>query len=123
VLVALIGGCGGDDNETSGDVQGLRIEQFQSDIRFFCTSGKNDLAGTSDPLGTMLTAVDELIKIYKDKPDATYTLAKIAKTGDKLGPRKVKITQLLEESAATLDKNCGRYGPDQARRLRTAAGA
>jgi hypothetical protein len=122
-LGGLFPGCGGGGDNSSGDIEGLRIEQYQSDVRFFCTSGKGDLAGTSDPLGTMLTAVDNLIKVYKDDPNATYTLAKIANTGDKLGPRTVKIGDLLKESAATLDKNCGRYGPDQAARLRATVGA
>jgi hypothetical protein len=117
-LAMLAAGCGGDDKKgTSEEAQALRIEQFQSDVRFFCITGKNDLAGAADPLGTVITAVDNLIKIYRDDPKATYELARIDKRGDKLGVRAVPIGDLLEESAATLKKGCGRYGRDQAARL------
>ena len=124
MLSALLVGCGGDDNSgPSNEVQSLRVEQFQSDIRFFCTSGRRDLVGAADPLGTLITAVDNLIKIYREDPDATYTLAKIRKTGDKLGLREVSIRKLLTESAATLDDKCGKYARDQARRLESTLSA
>jgi hypothetical protein len=120
----LLAGCG--DDEPSGpskEEQALRIEQFQSDIRFFCSVGKNELAGAADPLGTVITAVDNLIKIYRADPDAIYELARVAKTGDKLRIRNVEVRKLLAESAAVLNKDCGRYGPDQARRLEQAVNA
>jgi hypothetical protein len=121
ILAAAVFGCGGDDSSgPSNEVQSLRVEQFQSDIRFFCTSGKDDLVGAADPLGTVITAVDNLIKIYRDDPDATYKLARIDKRGDKLNLQEVPIRKLLTDSAATLDKNCGRYGRDQASRLESA---
>ena len=110
MLSALLVGCGGDDNGgPSKEVQALRIEQFQSDIRFYCKRGSVDLAGAADPLGTFITAVDNLIKIYREDPDATYKLAKIAKTGDKARVREVPIRKLLQESADMLNKGCGRY--------------
>jgi hypothetical protein len=114
-----IGGCGGDDGKKSvgKDEQALRIEQFQSDVRFFCITGRNDLDGAADPLGTVITAVDNLIKTYRDDPKATFKLAKVDKRGDKLGVRDVAIGDLLSESAATLKKDCGPYGRDQAKRL------
>lgn len=117
-LALQIGGCGGSDNNgPSEETQSLRIEQFQSDVRFFCITGRNDLAGAADPLGTVITAVDNLIKLYRDDPKATYKLAKIDKRGDKLGVREVPIRDLLAESASTLRKGCGPYGRDQAKRL------
>jgi hypothetical protein len=123
MLSALLVGCGGDDSSgPSKEVQALRIEQFQSDIRFFCKRGQGDLAGPADPLGTLLTAVDNLIKIYREDPDATYKLAKIAKTGDKERVREVPIRNLLQESADYLE-GCGRYSRDQARRLERAVAA
>jgi hypothetical protein len=121
MLGLLLAGCGGGgDSGPSNEVQSLRIEQFQADIRSFCGSGKKDLTGAADPLGTMLTAVDNLIKIYRDDPKATYKLARIANTGDKLRIRELPIGDYLTESAKILAKNCGRYGPDQARRLQSA---
>ena len=121
ILSAALFGCGGDDSGgPSNEVQSLRVEQFQSDIRFFCTAGKDDLVGAADPLGTVITAVYNLIKIYREDPDATYKLARVDKRGDKLNVREVPIRKLLTESAATLDKKCGRYGTDQASRLERA---
>jgi hypothetical protein len=111
-------GCGGGDNKgPSEETQSLRIEQFQADVRFFCITGKDDLTGAADPLGTVITAVDNLIKIYRDDPKATYKLAKVDKRGDKLGVREIAIRDLLAESASTLRKGCGPYGRDQANRL------
>src|SRR5688572_15510538 len=108
MLLSLLAGCGGDDNSgPSKEVQSLRIEQFQQDIGFFCISGRKDLVGAADPLGTLITAVDNLIKIYRDDPDATYRVAKIDKRGDKQPVREISIRRLLTESRATLDKNCG----------------
>jgi hypothetical protein len=121
LALGLLAGCGdGNGDKPSNKNQSLRIEQFQADVRFFCTSGKDDLVGAADPLGTVITAVDQLIKIYREDPEATYKLAKIANTGDKLGIQEVPIRKLLEESATTLDDKCGSYGRDQARRLREA---
>jgi hypothetical protein len=124
-LALQMTGCGGGDGKKgiSKEEQALRIEQFQSDVRFFCITGKDDLAGAADPLGTVITAVDNLIKIYHDDPKATYKLAKVDKRGDKLAVRDVPIAQLLTESAATLKKDCGRYGRDQAKRLDDAVKA
>jgi hypothetical protein len=118
----LLAGCGGDDGKSgpSEDVQALRIEQFQADIRFFCITGRNDLDGAADPLGTVITAVDNLIKIYRQDPNATYKLARVDIRGDKLRVRDVAIGKLLTQSAATLDKGCGKYGRDQATRLESA---
>jgi hypothetical protein len=118
-------GCGGGDGKKgiSKEEQALRIEQFQSDVRFFCITGKDDLAGAADPLGTVITAVDNLIKIYRDDPKATYKLAKVDKRGDKLGVREVAIRDLLAESASTLSKGCGPYGRDQAKRLNNTINA
>jgi hypothetical protein len=118
LLLWLPAGCGGDDkSEISKDEQGLRIEQFQSDVRSYCLQGRHDLTGAADPLGTVLTAVDSLIKVYRDDPDATYVVAKYAKTGDKLAAREASIRDLVTESKETLNKRCGKYGRDQARRL------
>jgi hypothetical protein len=122
MLPALFAGCGGDDGGTSEDVQALRIEQFQQDIRIWCTTGVGDPAGAADPLGTMLTAVDELIKIYKDEPDATYKIARISKLGDK-GPLVERpIKDLIVQSSRLLQR-CGKYGRDQAARLQQTISA
>jgi hypothetical protein len=125
MLGSLLGGCGGDDGNSgpSEEVQALRIEQFQSDIRLFCITGRRDLDGAADPLGTLMTAVDNLIKIYREDPNATYKLARVAKTLDKLAVREIEIRKLLLQSAATLKKECGHYASDQARRLEEAVKA
>jgi hypothetical protein len=124
LLTVLVGGCGGDDDGgSSQEIEGLRIEQAQYDVIFFCSAGKDDLAGAADPLGTVLTAVDNLIKAYREDPDATYKLARIARTGDKLGIREIGIRKLLEQSHRRLAKGCGPYGRDQARRLQQALSA
>jgi hypothetical protein len=125
MIGSLLGGCGGDDGNSgpSEEVQALRIEQFQSDIRLFCVTGRRDLNGAGDPLGTLITAVDNLIKIYREDPNATYKLARVAKTLDKLGVREIEIRKLLLQSAATLKKKCGQYATDQARRLEEAVKA
>jgi hypothetical protein len=117
-FASQMAGCGGSDKKgPSEETQALRIEQFQADVRFFCITGRNDLAGAADPLGTVITAVDNLIKIYRDDPKASYKLAKVDKRGDKLGVRPVAIRDLLAESASTLRTKCGPYGRDQAKRL------
>jgi hypothetical protein len=120
-----LAGCGGDDEKKgpSEEAQALRIEQFQSDVRFFCITGKDDLDGAADPLGTVITAVDNLIKVYRENPRATYKLAKVDIRGDKTRIRDAAIGDLLTESAATLKKDCGPYGRDQARRLEEAVKA
>lgn len=120
-----LAGCGGGDEKKglSEEDQALRIEQFQSDVRFFCITGKDDLDGAADPLGTVITAVDNLIKIYRADPKAAYKLAKVDIRGDKTRIRDIAIGKLLEESAATLKKKCGPYGRDQARRLDEAVKA
>ena len=125
LMSGLLAGCGGDDG-TSGpskEEQALRIEQFQGDIRFFCITGRRDLDGAADPLGTVITAVDNLIKVYRADPDATYKLARVDVRGDKLGVQDTPIRRSLTQSAATLKKNCGQYGRDQARRLEDAVSA
>jgi hypothetical protein len=119
LLLSLPAGCGDNENKVPKDEQGLRIEQFQSDVRSFCLQGRHDLNTAADPLGTVLYAVDNLIKIYRDDPKATYKVSKFAKTGDKLPPREASIRDLVTESKDTLNKHCGKYGPDQARRLET----
>jgi hypothetical protein len=118
-------GCGGDDKKggPTEEIQALRIEQFQSDVRFFCITGQHDLDGAADPLGTVITAVDNLIKIYRADPQASYKLARVDIRGDKLRVRDVQIGELLTESAKTLKKDCGPYGRDQARRLDEAVKA
>lgn len=116
VLTALVAGCGGDDGGPSKEVQALRIEQFQQDIKIWCTTGVGDPISAADPLATMIIAVNELIEIYRDDPDAEYRLAKILKTGDKGAVRDVPIKDSLTESAKLLER-CGKYGRDQARRL------
>ena len=124
-LGLLLAGCGDDGNNSgpSTEEQALRIEQFQSDIRFFCLSGRHDLDGAADPLGTVITAVDNLIKVYRADPDATYKLARVDIRGDKLRVRDIEIRKLLALSAAELNKKCGRYGRDQAKRLEDAVSA
>ena len=120
LLFGLSSGCGDNKNEIPKDEQGLRIEQFQQDIRLFCSAaGKGDLTEAADPLGTVLTAVDNLVKIYREDPDATYKVATFAKTGDKLAQKEASIKVLVTESKDTLNKQCGKYGRDQAHRLET----
>lgn len=120
MIVTLLAGCGGGGDGDSKKVQALRIEQAQFDVVFFCSSGRNDLYGAADPLGTMLTAVDNLIRIYRDDPDATYRMAKVLRTGDKVGIQDFKVRSLLERTLRRLEKGCGQYGRDQARRLQDA---
>jgi hypothetical protein len=122
VLTVLVAGCGGDDGGPSKEVQALRVEQFQQDIRLWCTTGQGDPVAAADPLATMIIAVNELIEIYRDDPDAKYRLAEVLKTGDKGRLRDVPIKDSLAESAKVL-KRCGKYAQGQAQRLEQAISA
>jgi hypothetical protein len=113
-------GCGGGDGGsltrgTLGAPENLKVAQDQADIQEFCNlapSPKGDLYDRA--LGSVISAVDDLIIVYKKKPDGTYY--------DAVKKREIKLKQFLQEQAKKLN-GCGKDGKQQAAKLTQAVQA
>jgi hypothetical protein len=117
-IVALAGaGCGGGDKSSLtkgnlGATNNLRVAQDEADIQEFCNlslSPKGELYDRA--LGSVLTAADDLVIVYKKLPNGTYW--------DALKKREVPLKQRVSELARKLN-TCGKDGKQQAVKLSQA---
>ena len=115
--VAAIG-CGGGNDNGGGSGNGLstadnlKIDQDRADIEEFCTlapTPKGDLYDRA--FITVVSAVDELIIVYKKDPGANFH--------DALKDRDIKMSQLAQDEANKL-KACGKDGKAQSAKLAQA---
>ena len=114
--VAAIG-CGGDDDGGNGKgtlstSDNLKVDQDRADIEEFCALapvGKGDLYDRA--FFSVVSAVDQLILIYKDDTGAVYHEA--------LKKRDLKMTQVMQEAQKKLN-GCGKDGKRQAAKLTQA---
>jgi hypothetical protein len=111
--LALGAGCGGDDG--GGGLSGrdkLEVLQSRSDIAEYCSvqdTGTNDLTDRS--LGIMLDGVKELVRVYREHPDAKVEIPAERKN--------LTTDQIMREQITEL-RDCGRHGRQQAGVLEAA---
>ena len=115
--VAAIG-CGGGDsgpdngNGTLSSTDNLKVAQDRADIEEFCALapvGKGDLYDRA--FFSVVSAVDQLILIYKDDTGGTYHEA--------LKKQDIKMKSVMEEAAKKLN-GCGKDGKRQAAKVTQA---
>jgi hypothetical protein len=112
--LALGSGCGGDDGGGSGlgGRDKLEVLQARGDIGEYCSvqdTGTNDLTDRS--LGIMLDAVRDLVRVYREHPDAKVEIPAEKKT--------FTTEQIMREQLREL-RECGRDGRQQAGLLEAA---
>jgi hypothetical protein len=118
VLPVVAIGCGG-GNDDGGSGNGistednLKVDQDRADIDEFCTlssSPKGELYERA--LITVVSAVDQVILIYKKDPGKNFH--------EPLKDRDIKMSQLVQDEAKKL-KGCGKDGKAQAAKLTQAS--
>jgi len=113
--LALGAGCGGGGDDGGGGLSGrdkVEVLQARGDIADYCSvqdTGTNDLTDRS--LGIMLDAVRDLVRIYKENPDAKVEIPAEKKN--------LTMEQIMREQIAAL-RDCGRQGRQQAGVLEAA---
>jgi hypothetical protein len=116
VPVAAVG-CGGGDNGSNGNgtlstTDNLKVAQDRADIEEFCALapvGKGDLYDRA--FFSVVSAVDQLILIYKKDSGATFYEA--------LKKRDIKMKSVMEEAEKKLN-SCGKDGKRQAAKITQA---
>ncbi len=105
----LVAGCGDDNGGGGGGLSSsekLAVIQARGDIGDFCSvyqSAPSDLFDRS--FETMLTAVRDLSRLYRENPDATIEIS--------VEKKKYTLEQLMQEQSKALRK-CGKDGRQQA---------
>jgi len=110
-------GCGGDDNGNNGNgtlstTDNLKVAQDRADIEEFCalaSVGKGDLYDRA--FFSVVSAVDQLILIYKKDTGGTYHEA--------LKKRDIKMKSVMDEAAKKLN-SCGKDGKVQSAKVSQA---
>jgi hypothetical protein len=101
-------GCG-DDNKDSGGLSSqekLLVLQSRADIGDFCSLYQTEPSDLFDrSFESMLTAVRDLSRVYRENPDATVDLT--------VEKKKLTLQQIMQEEAKAL-KKCGKDGRQQA---------
>jgi hypothetical protein len=104
----LFAGCG-DDNKDGGGLSSqekLLVIQSRADIADFCALYQTEPSDLFDrSFESMLTAVRDLSRIYRENPDATIEIP--------VEKKKYTFEQLMDEQTKALRK-CGRDGRQQA---------
>jgi hypothetical protein len=117
VLPAVVAGCGGGGDGSSGDklstTDNLKVAQDRADIDEFCSisSGKPGSDLYDRAFFSAVDAVDQVILIYKRSPSAKYH--------DAIKKRDFTMKQVTEDAANKL-KGCGTDGKVQAQKLTRA---
>jgi hypothetical protein len=105
----LFAGCGGDDNGDSGGLSGdekLAVIQARADVADFCSLYQTEPSDLFDrTFESMLTAVSDLSKIYRENPDAKVEIP--------IEKKSLTLEQVVQESSKSL-KKCGKDGRQQA---------
>src|SRR6187549_3910262 len=111
----LVAGCG-DDNKDSGGLSSqekLVVIQSRADIGDFCSLYQTEPSDLFDrSFETMLTAVRDLSRVYRENPDATVDIP--------VEKKKLTLKQIMDEQSKALAK-CGKDGRQQAGVLEAAA--
>ena len=106
----LLGACGGDDG--GGESGGLSADekltviQARADISEFCSvqdTGEGSLFDRN--FESMLTAVRDLARVYRENPDASLEIP--------VEKKSFTLEQVMQEQVRTLRNNCGRDGRQQ----------
>lgn len=106
----LLGACGGDDG--GGESGGLSADekltviQTRADIAEFCSvqdTGEGSLFDRN--FESMLTAVRDLARVYRENPDATIEIP--------VEKKSLTLEQVMQEQVKALRNNCGRDGRQQ----------
>jgi hypothetical protein len=110
----LVAGCG-DDNKDSGGLSSqekLVVIQSRADIGDFCSLYQTEPSDLFDrSFETMLTAVRDLSRVYRENPDATVDIP--------VEKKKLTLKQIMDEESKALAK-CGKDGRQQAGVLEAA---
>jgi hypothetical protein len=104
----LVAACG-DDNKDSGGLSSqekLLVIQSRADIADFCALYQTEPSDLFDrSFESMLTAVRDLSRVYRENPDATIEIP--------VEKKKYTFKQLMDEETKALRK-CGKDGRQQA---------
>jgi hypothetical protein len=105
----------GDDNGSSGGLSNdekLSVLQARADVGDFCSLYQTEPSDLFDrTFETMLTAVRDLSRVYRENPDAEVDI--------KIEKKKLTLKQIMQEESKKLRK-CGRDGRQQAGVLEAA---
>jgi hypothetical protein len=105
----------GDDNGSSGGLSNdekLSVLQARADVGDFCSLYQTEPSDLFDrTFETMLTAVRDLSRVYRENPDAEVDI--------KIEKKKLTLRQIMQEESKKLRK-CGRDGRQQAGVLEAA---
>ena len=111
----LFAGCGGDGDGESGGLtsqEKLTVIQARADVVDFCSLYQTEPSDLFDrTFESMLVAVSDLSRIYRENPDATVEIP--------IEKKKFTLEQLTQEQARALRK-CGKDGRQQAGVLEAA---
>ena len=113
--LAFTGCGGGDDNKDSGGLtsqEKLIVIQSRADVSDFCSLYQTEPSDLFDrTFETMLSAVRDLSRIYRENPKATVDIP--------VEKKKYTLQQLVQEQQKALLK-CGKDGRQQAGVLQAA---
>jgi len=113
--LAFTGCGGGDDNSGSGGLSSqekLIVIQSRADVSDFCSLYQTEPSDLFDrTFETMLSAVRDLSRIYRENPKATVDIP--------VEKKKYTLQQLVQEQQKAL-KKCGKDGRQQAGVLEAA---
>ena len=105
---AFLAGCGGGDGDDGGlsSEEKLSVIQARADVADFCSLYKTEPSDLFDrSFETMLAAVRDLSRVYRENPDANVEIPIEKKT--------FTLKQMVQEQSQALRK-CGRDGRQQA---------
>jgi hypothetical protein len=110
VVAALVfAGCGGGGGDDDGGLSGqekLAVFQARGDIGDFCAAYETEPSELFDrSFESMLTAVRDLSRIYRENPNAEVEIS--------IEKKKLTMEQVLQEQSREL-RECGRDGRQQA---------
>lgn len=104
-----VAGCGDDNGSGGGGLSSdekLLVVQARGDINDFCSLYQTEPSDLFDrSFETMLVAVRDLSKVYRENPNATVEIP--------VEKKKYKLDQLVQEQSKALRK-CGKDGRQQA---------
>jgi hypothetical protein len=110
----LFAGCGGDDGG-NGDLSAdekLSVIQARADVSDFCSLHQTEPSDLFDrTFESMLTAVSDLSRIYRENPDAKIEIP--------IEKKSLTMREVVQEQTTALRK-CGRDGRQQAGVLEAA---
>jgi hypothetical protein len=110
----VFAGCGGDDGGNGGlsADEKLSVIQARADVSDFCSLYQTEPSDLFDrTFESMLTAVSDLSRIYRENPDAKIEIS--------IEKKSLTMRQVMQEQTTALRK-CGKDGRQQAGVLEAA---